>query len=122
VQNNLGSSIGVEVANNLEELKLSLDYIFKYDQEIIIEKYIRNRKEYNISLFMDKQNVELSMIEEVKGEDILSYENKYLEKKQGLAGCDRICPALVKNNLKKKISHINYFSSTLFKITMSDIY
>ena len=103
--NNLGSSIGVEVVNSLEELKSSLDYIFKYDQEIIIEKYIKNRKEYNISLLLDKQNVQLSMIEEVKGEVILSYENKYLENKQGMAGCDRICPASLKNNLKKKIEY-----------------
>ena len=98
--NNLGSSIGIEVVNNIDELKDGLDYIFKYDSEIIIEKYIKNKKEYNIALFKNNDKVETSMIEEVKGEDILSYDDKYIKKRQ-----NRICPAEIKNSLRNKIEY-----------------
>lgn len=98
--NSLGSSIGIEVVNNLEELKQSLEYIFKFDQEVIVEKYIKNRKEYNIALFKSQDKVEVSMIEEVSGDGILSYEDKYLNKKQS-----RFCPANIKNSLKNKIEY-----------------
>ena len=98
--NNLGSSIGIEVVNNFDELKKGLEYIFKYDQEVIVEKYIKNKKEYNIALFKNNNKVETSMIEEVKGDTILSYDDKYINKKQA-----RICPADIKNSLKNKIEY-----------------
>ena len=64
------------------------------------EKYIKNRKEYNIALFKSQDKVEVSMIEEVSGDGILSYEDKYLNKKQS-----RFCPANIKNSLKNKIEY-----------------
>lgn len=104
--NNLGSSIGVSKVNNINEFYECIDYILKYDEQIIIEKYIINRKEYNISLFKNLNDVEVSYIEEVFGDDILSYENKYLENGKGMEGCKRICPACIKNSLKKEIEYI----------------
>ena len=98
--NSLGSSIGIQVVNDYLELKEGLDYIFKYDSEIIVEKYIKNKKEYNIALFKNNNKVESSMIEEVKGENILSYDDKYISKKQ-----TRICPANIKNSLRNKIEY-----------------
>ena len=103
--NNLGSSIGVEIAHNYEELKEYLEYILKYDNEVIIEKYIQNRKEYNISLFKHKDKLEISLIDEVIGSDILSYDDKYLENDEGMVGCKRVCPAKIKNSLKKEIEY-----------------
>ena len=47
--NNLGSSIGISTANNEEELEESLKEAFNYDTKVVVEKFLSNSKEYNIS-------------------------------------------------------------------------
>lgn len=98
--NNLGSSIGIKVVNNEDEFNSALEYIFKYDQEVIVENYINNKKEYNIALYKNKDALELSLIEEVEGGEILSYDDKYIKKES-----KRIIPAEISNSLKKEIEY-----------------
>jgi len=98
--NNLGSSIGVEVVKDYQELLSACDYIFKYDDEVIIEKYIQNKKEYNIALFKHGDELILSEIEEILSKSVLSYEQKYLDEE-----CQKIIPAKIKKALQKDIEY-----------------
>lgn len=100
--NNLGSSIGISVVNDKDELLSSLDAIFRYDQEVIVEKYIKNKKEYNIALYKNKNSINLSLIEEVSGGNILSYNDKYLDNS---SKSQRIIPANISNSLKREIEY-----------------
>ena len=47
---NLGSSAGVSVATNADELIAGLLRVFEYDVEAIIEPFIRNRLEINVAV------------------------------------------------------------------------
>lgn len=77
---NLGSSIGITVAHNTEELKKALEIAFNFAEEIIVEKAITNLREINVSVCGDKYECHASACEEPhKKGDILSFSNKYLK-------------------------------------------
>lgn len=102
----LGSSIGVEIANNYQELKEKIQGLFMFDEEIILEKYVAKRKEYNIAVLRNKDKIILSDIEEVGGGEILSYDDKYLVGSDGMQSCKRIFPAKISNSLRKQIEYM----------------
>lgn len=74
----LGSSIGVSVANDVKEFDYALDCAFEYDKEVIIEPFIKGVKEYNLAGYKAKDFV-FSIIEEPQKQDLLDFENKYLD-------------------------------------------
>ncbi len=70
----LGSSIGIKIANNENELKKALNLAFKYDEYVIIEKALSRYREFNCAIFDDL----LSEIEEVEVKNaIFTFEDKY---------------------------------------------
>jgi len=74
----LGSSIGLSVVKNAEELDYALDVAFEFDNDVIIEPFIENVKEYNqAGCFTDQW--ELSIIEEPQKEGFLDFEKKYMD-------------------------------------------
>ena len=104
--NTLGSSIGVKRVLNKEELPKATEEAFKFDKKIIIEKYIENNREYNISVTEKNNEIIVSDIEEIiKGEEVLDYKQKYenCEKVQGMVSAKRVFPALIDEKLKKQI-------------------
>lgn len=68
----LGSSIGVSLVNNDEELIKEIKNIIKYDEKVIVEEKIKNTKEISISVLGDNINQETSDIyeEELYDEEI----------------------------------------------------
>ena len=86
--NNLGSSFGISVVNNFIQLEKAVVSCFRIDSEVLVEKYLSDCKEYNISVLNNQGVIEVSKIEEVKKGEIFSYEDKYLtgNKKCGWAG------------------------------------
>ena len=50
---NLGSSVGIKIAHNKEELFEALDYAFSFAKNILVEKAIMNLKEINCSVLGD---------------------------------------------------------------------
>lgn len=108
---NLGSSIGIVVAKNKEELEEAIEDAFTYARKILIEKAIKNLKEVNCSVLGDYEDCKASECEELdKTSDILSYEDKYISggKKTGgakqsmNAGVLKL-PADISNELKEEI-------------------
>ncbi len=75
---NLGSSIGVEKAENFEELKNAVECGLIYDSAVILEEYLSGRREINCAAYFYNGEVVTSECEEsVSGGDILSFEDKY---------------------------------------------
>lgn len=89
--NNLGSSLGISVVYNFLELEKAISYVFKIDNEVIIEEYLNDSKEYNISVLNNEGKIEVSKIEQVNKEQIFTFEEKYLKgnKKKGMANNKR---------------------------------
>ena len=111
---NLGSSVGIVVAKNRDELEEGIEDAFTYARKILIEKAIKNLREVNCSVLGDYEECSASECEELdKTSDILSYEDKYMSggKKTGgqknhmNAGVLKL-PADIPNELKDKIQDL----------------
>ena len=84
---NLGSSIGIEIAHDEEEFKNKVKEVKEYDLKIVVEKLIQNLKEVNCSVMGSLFDAKASPIEEVlKGDEILSFEDKYVGNAKGSKG------------------------------------
>lgn len=115
---NLGSSVGIEVVMEESMLETKLDECFSYDQKVVIEEYLTDFRELNISLRGSYKNIEVSPIEEVRKQDeILSYENKYMQdgknKSSGMASLARQIPADLDKEIEEEIKRI---STEAFKV------
>lgn len=107
--NTLGSSIGVKKADNEEQLKDALEEAFKYDKKIIVEEFLDDAIEYNISVLEKGNKIIVSDIEQVvKQNDVLNYKQKYENDSstKGMASSKRIFPAKIKKEVKKEIEDI----------------
>lgn len=74
----LGSSIGIEIVKNLQELEYAKDIGFEFDDDILVENFKSNIKEYNLAGCMVNDEFIFSIIEEPKKDDFLDFEQKYL--------------------------------------------
>lgn len=116
-----GSSVGVAFADDEKGFIKSVELGFKYDTEVIVEKAICNKREFNCCLVRTKSGVTASKIEEPKANKvIIDFRDKYLSgnasKKGGvkqpstnLSGMDaseREFPAKISKQLEDKI--VNY--------------
>lgn len=78
----LGSSIGIVKANDHNELISKSKEAFLFDDKIIIQPFISCFKEYNQAAYLFAGKIVTSNVEEVfKSEDILSFDDKYLNSK-----------------------------------------
>ncbi len=110
---NLGSSVGIKIAKNQEELKEALENAFVYSRKILVERAIKNLKEINCSVVGDYEFAKASECEEpVKTDEILSYKDKYISdgKKTGAmksmnASVLRL-PANIDKDVKEKIQEL----------------
>ena len=74
----LGSSIGIERADNEDELRSAVQAALYYDDGILIEEYISGRREINCAAYFSEGKVFTSECEEaITAGDILSYDDKY---------------------------------------------
>lgn len=109
----LGSSVGIGVAHNEEELRDVILDAINYDTKILVEEMIEDLTEVNISVLGNYHKQKVSVIEEVGGtKEILSYDDKYKggSKKaadsQGMASAKRIIPARISDDLSNQVSEI----------------
>ncbi len=77
----LGSSVGITVCNNDFEFLDAINTALSYDDKAIIEEYLENARELNISVMGIKDDYIVSNIEEVlPSNKFLSYDDKYQSK------------------------------------------
>ena len=101
-----GSSIGINIANNQKELTKYINEAYKYDDKVIIEKYIKSR-EFECAILETKKLI-ISDVGEIRSSnDFYDYESKYI------LDSKLIIPANINKELKKEIQDL---SSKIFKI------
>ncbi len=74
----LGSSIGVRVVRNEEELSFALDVAYEFDDAVLIEPFVEGVKEYNLAGARGEVFL-FSIVEEPKKELFLDFDRKYLD-------------------------------------------
>ena len=67
----LGSSVGISVAHNKEELTTAIEDAITYDNKIVVEEVVENLTEVNISVLGNYEHANLSEIEQEL--DIMRY-------------------------------------------------
>lgn len=87
----LGSSIGIKLANNLDELRAALNIAFCFDTKVIVEKALTDFYEVNCSAMRVKGIVETGDLERPVAKDkILTFADKYAS--TGKESSERIFP------------------------------
>ena len=97
---NSGSSVGISMARNRQELTKSIDDAFTYASIVLVEHGIEKLKEINCSVLGDDSGAKASILEEpFHTKDILSYKDKYESNgaksggSKGMASVQRKIPA-----------------------------
>ena len=97
----LGSSIGIAVAQNFNELLPSCEKCFKFDDKLLLEPLIQDFTEINCAVYKGEK-LYLSQLEKpISKNKILSFEDKY----EGQA--EREFPAKLEKTLATKIKTIS---------------
>lgn len=119
---NLGSSIGITIAHNENELENALKEAFVYEKKVAVEEKLDSITEVNASVLGNYEYAEVSPLEEVMGEDeILSYKDKYLgsSKAKGMASTSRRIPAELDEKVTNKIKE--YALETFKALNLSGV-
>lgn len=99
---NLGSSVGVSKAKNLEELQSAINQAFQFDTKVILEEYIKGR-ELEATVLGTNTNPKTSIVGEIKpNHEFYSYELKYLDRN----GAEIIIPAQIPENIINKVQEV----------------
>lgn len=82
-----GSSIAISIVHNEEQLQQAINTGLLYDEELLIEKLITNPSEYNCSVRMVGESLEISNYEHPLSENsILKFSDKYRGGAKKLSG------------------------------------
>jgi len=76
----LGSSIGVAVAKNEDEVKTAMENAFRLDYRVIIERYIEEKRDVNCAAYTIDGEIFVSEPEPSFGEGVYSFEEKYVKR------------------------------------------
>ncbi len=123
---NLGSSVGIKIAHNQDELETALEGAFAFSMRVLVEKAITNLKEINCSVLGDAESATASECESPLAQDeILSYKDKYMssgggksgaksegtatgnKSGEGMASLSRELPAKISAELRKKVRELS---------------
>lgn len=75
----LGSSIGVSIVKEENELDYALDIAYEYDKSVLVEPFIQGVKEYNLAGCMIEGKMVFSIVEEPQKDEFLDFEKKYMD-------------------------------------------
>ena len=77
----LGSSVGIAVCKNEKELDLAIESAKMYDNKLLFEKFIENKREFNCAVMVFGDKYILSKPQEIKSKKFYSFDEKYLNEK-----------------------------------------
>lgn len=89
-----GSSVGVAIANNMEEYEAAKAEAFRYDDDVVIEQFIKGR-EFSIGVLEGKA---LPIIEIAPLQGFYDYKNKYQA-----GSAVETCPALLPTEVTERM-------------------
>ncbi|MCR5207685.1 MAG: D-alanine--D-alanine ligase [Eubacterium sp.] len=105
-----GSSVGVSIVQNADEYELALEKAFKYEDEIVIEDYIKGR-EFSVGVLGDTV---LPPIEIIPKDGFYDYENKYQAGKT-----IEVCPAQL---TKEQTKVLQFYAKRVFDALGLEVY
>ena len=105
-----GSSVGASIASSEDEYKAALAFAFEYDDQAIVEQYIKGR-ECDVGVIAGRA---LPVIEICPKTGFYDYKNKY---QSGLT--DEFCPADLPEEITKKLQRA---AERVFETLMFDVY
>lgn len=95
---NLGSSVGITKAHNVEELKIGIETALQFDRKVLIEKAVPNAREIEIAV-LGNEHPKASMPGEiVPSNEFYDYDAKYVD-----GASDIHIPANLPDDLLKKL-------------------
>lgn len=96
----LGSSIGIKIAADRAELVRALEYAYRLDDLVLVERYLPDKRDINCAAFRKNGEVVVSACEEVFSEsDILTFAEKY----EGKGARRSVLPAALDPKTAKQI-------------------
>ncbi len=117
-----GSSVGISVCSNREELVEAIDDAIQYDKKILVEEVVENLKEVNIAVMGNYEHQKVSEIEEVlSGNKFLTYADKYIGDgkgklkggktpvkgaSKGMASANRKLPADLSDKVREEVETV----------------
>ena len=115
-----GSSVGISVCENEQDLIDGIDEAIQYDSKIVVEEVVKNLKEVNIAVMGNYEHQKVSEIEEVlSGNKFLTFNDKYIgggkskfaskgavKKSKGMASTNRKLPAELDKDVRSEVEEI----------------
>lgn len=103
---NLGSSIGINISKNREELINNIQIALSYDNKILLEKALEDFIEINCAVMGYKDDIVVSSLEQpVNWKEFLTFDDKYINGSK--KSVKRIYPAKVDQEIKKQIQNLS---------------
>ncbi len=103
----LGSSIGIEVVKQKEELDSALDRVLKYDDKALAEELLEDIREFNCAVLKSNGKVQISAVEEIMSDkDYRKYSDKFIWDNDDNAVVKREFPANISQKLESDIKEI----------------
>lgn len=102
----LGSSIGISKARTKQDLEFAVDVACHYDTKVIVEVCIENLMDVTCCVIGNETLIPSELQESVFGDEVFSYENKYLDDGGAQLGKSKnniIIPARLDGGVTKKI-------------------
>lgn len=114
----LGSSIGITVAENEDEVKKAIETAFSLDDCVLIEKYLKGKTDVNCAVYSVGGETVVSEVEEAFGDGLYSFDEKYV--KRGYNPNDFKAPLSANGGGMYKISKeirdkIRAYAKTIYK-------
>ena len=115
----LGSSIGIDVAHDEEELIEAIGIAFSFDRDVVVEELIEDAIELNCAAFSEGEEIVVSGVENpCSWHEFLTFEEKY-EGGKYKSGCDRIVRSALADRVRE-VSVRVYRAFDLFGIARMD--
>lgn len=97
---NGGSSVGVSIINGEADKRTAFESAFKYDEEAIVEEFIKGT-EITCAVLGNDKPIALPIVEIIPKNEFFDYEAKYTEGKS-----EEIVPARLSGDLTEKVQEI----------------
>jgi D-alanine-D-alanine ligase len=112
----LGSSIGISIVKSVDDLDYALDTAFEFDNQVLIEPFIKGVLEYN-QAGCKTSEFELSIVEEPNKEEFLDFEKKYLDFSRSATVTDADISAELKTDIKESFKKVyaNIFEGSIIR-------
>jgi D-alanine-D-alanine ligase len=101
----LGSSIGVKVARDADELSNLISIASRLDTKILVEPYLKNCLEVNCSLLGNYEPIASTTEQPLRRGDLLSFDDKYIHegRERGMQSAQRVIPAPLTDRQNEEI-------------------